>query len=97
MTVDSHREAELDFVDAVQYYNHKVKGLGIEFFNEVHSSFHLITSLPDSGSPSMFGTRKTRINRFPFELIYHKSDGLIVILAVKHFKRRPGYWMERKQ
>jgi len=95
MSVDSHREAELDFIDAINYYNQRVSSLGNEFFNEVQSSFKLINTLPDSGSPGKFGTRKTQVNKFPFEIVYVKKVDKIVVLAIKHFRRRTDYWMDR--
>jgi len=37
------------------------------------------------------GTRKFILQRFPFNIVYLARDTEIVIIAVTHQKRRPGY------
>lgn len=32
---------------------------------------------------------------FPYRVIYFARDDLLMIVAVAHTKRRPGYWRER--
>ncbi|MCC7419912.1 MAG: type II toxin-antitoxin system RelE/ParE family toxin [Planctomycetaceae bacterium] len=42
--------------------------------------------------------RSLRVRRFPYRLIYLVEDpDLILILAVAHTGRRPGYWQRRKR
>ena len=33
--------------------------------------------------------------KFPFAIVYLVGTGEIIIFAVAHFKRRPGYWTSR--
>jgi plasmid stabilization system protein ParE len=41
--------------------------------------------------------RYVRVDRFPYYLIYfHESASTARIVAVSHFRRRPGYWRRRK-
>jgi toxin ParE1/3/4 len=43
------------------------------------------------------GYRQIRVSRFPYTLISRRrNDRLIVIVAVAHTSRRPGYWRRRK-
>ncbi len=35
------------------------------------------------------------MSRFPFFIIYLILEQVIVIIAVAHFKRKPGYWRDR--
>jgi len=39
--------------------------------------------------------KKVLTGRFPFNLIYTIEPGRILIIAVAHQKRRPGYWAYR--
>lgn len=39
--------------------------------------------------------RKTLLHRFPFSLIYSVETDQILIIAVAHYGRRPGYWQDR--
>jgi hypothetical protein len=40
--------------------------------------------------------RKRVLGRFPFSIHYRFDDREIVIMAVAHQKRRPGYWSRRR-
>jgi hypothetical protein len=35
------------------------------------------------------------MERFPFALPYVMREDLVVVLAIAHVRRRPGYWLER--
>jgi len=39
--------------------------------------------------------RKWALRRYPFCLFYVVLDARLVILAVAHVRRRPGYWQSR--
>ena len=42
------------------------------------------------------GTRRFAMRRFPFVVVYKELDvGGLVVLAVAHGRRRPGYWRDR--
>jgi len=45
--------------------------------------------------PLDHGTRKFVLQRFPFNIFYLTRQTEIVIVAVAHQKRRPGYWSDR--
>jgi len=40
-------------------------------------------------------TRRCRTKRFPYGLIYRCKGDEILIVAVAHLHRRPGYWHDR--
>ena len=42
------------------------------------------------------GTRRYRIKRFPYLMVYYTQPERIVVLAIAHAKRRPGYWKSRQ-
>jgi len=35
------------------------------------------------------------VARFPYHVVYRLEDDEIVILAIAHMKRRPGFWKHR--
>ena len=39
--------------------------------------------------------RGCSIKRFPFQIIFRHENDRIVVIAVAHTKRRPGYWRGR--
>ncbi|MFO1078444.1 MAG: type II toxin-antitoxin system RelE/ParE family toxin [Planctomycetota bacterium] len=43
----------------------------------------------------VYGTRRIRLRRFPFGLVYRIGLDEIQVIAVMHLHRRPGYWRNR--
>jgi plasmid stabilization system protein ParE len=90
-----HGEARLEFLDSVAYYETVQIGLGERFRQSVESAVGLAIALPFAGSPHKHGTRRVFPKKFPFSIVYLVADNEIVIFAVAHFKRKPGYWKSR--
>ena len=93
--VDFVAAAREEFLAEVAYYNKTQTGLGTRFSEAIEKAAALALVFPDVGSPSSSGTWRVVIKDFPFSLIYKPSAGGIVISAVAHQSRRPGYWRER--
>ena len=48
--------------------------------------------------PSYFDQfRKYTLRQFPFSIVYEELLSEIVVFAVAHARRRPGYWKDRAQ
>lgn len=45
--------------------------------------------------PPELGVHRQLVRRFGVELIYRISGDVVVVLALFHGKRRPGYWTDR--
>jgi toxin ParE1/3/4 len=39
--------------------------------------------------------RSMSILDFPYKIIYAQSDDVLLIIAVAHHRRQPGYWRDR--
>ena len=50
---------------------------------------------PRMWPPHLYGTRSCRLKRFPYHLVYIEEPNSVLIVAVAHFRRRPGYWKRR--
>jgi plasmid stabilization system protein ParE len=80
----------------VRWYEEQRPGLGAEFFDAVVETTALIRERPESGPLSPDGrTRRLMVHRFPYQVVYSVATDKIVIVAVAHLKRRPGYWERR--
>lgn len=90
-----HAEAEREFDDAAVFYESQVPGLGRSFSAEVERTLRLLQEYPDAGAPAGAKRRRVLVDRFPYFVAYERSDDSIIILAVGHQKRRPGYWRKR--
>ena len=91
-----HSEARLEFLDEVAYYEAIEAGLGKRFWESIEAAVGLAISLPLAGSPHKHGTRRVFAQKLPFSIVYMVEEHEIIILAVTHFKRKPGYWKNRR-
>jgi plasmid stabilization system protein ParE len=86
-------QQELD--EAVSYYNGQVAGLGDAFLLEAVAAIERIRQFPDAWHPLGENVRRCRLRRFPYGLIYHADEAGVLVVAVAHTHRRPGYWRDR--
>jgi toxin ParE2 len=84
---------ELD--EAVTYYNSEMAGLGEAFLVEVLAAVERIRAHPSGWHPLSENTRRCRLQRFPYGLIYTATDTDLLIVAVAHLHRQPAYWQGR--
>jgi hypothetical protein len=87
--------ARQEFLAEIAYYNEAQPGLGTRFTTAVEESSARALAFPLAGSPFVSNTRRVFLKGFPFSIIYRPEDNGIVIFAVSHFARRPGYWVGR--
>lgn len=88
-------EAREEFLAGVAYYNAAEVGLGVRFSRAVEKAIVFVMAFPKIGAASAFGTRRVVVKDFPFVLIYKFLPIGLVIFAVAHQSRRPGYWRDR--
>lgn len=90
-----HSEAELELWQAVEYYETKRFGLGLDLEQEVRRAFVDIQRTPNMCPTRKYGTRYRLLPRFPYGIYYFEYQDIIWIVAVAHTSRRPYYWRKR--
>lgn len=90
-----HEEAEAELLDEIGYFESRAKGLGRRFFAEICRAECIIAEFPESGEEILPGIRKIIVRKFRHLLIYSIEEDELLILAVAHHARRPGYWIGR--
>ena len=66
----------------------------LELDEAVHV-FGLIQQFPLAWHPLSANTRRCRLKRFPYGVIYAVEANKILVLAIAHLHRKPGYWSGR--
>jgi toxin ParE1/3/4 len=87
--------AEAELLKEVAYYSNVRDGLGIRFEQAVESAVKNAVSNPSGGAPSPKDTRSRRVKGFPFSVVFRASATQILVVAVMHHRRAPGYWADR--
>jgi mRNA-degrading endonuclease RelE of RelBE toxin-antitoxin system len=95
MTIEFLEAATVEAEEALEYYEQRQPGLGAAFRSAIEMALARIEARP-LGMPLIDGrSRKCRLRRFPYNLIYRVLDDRILIIAVAHDRRKPDYWRER--
>ncbi|HWB01933.1 MAG TPA: type II toxin-antitoxin system RelE/ParE family toxin [Verrucomicrobiales bacterium] len=90
-----HPEARSEYREAAAYYEAAKPGLGTAFTREVESVVKLICEAPDRWRFFEQDVRRCLTRRFPYAILYTIEDSYILIIAVMHCSRKPGYWKSR--
>ena len=85
---------EEEMLEAAGIYEDQAVGLGERFPDEVEGCVDLLLDRPCIGR-RVGELRRFPLRKFPFTLIYALEDDDLVVVAVSHHRRRPGYWMGR--
>ena len=87
--------AELELDEAVAWYGQQQAGLEAAFLREFQATIRRIRIRPEIYNEIRPGIRRGLMRRFPYSIIYENGADLLLILAVAHQHRRPGYWREK--
>lgn len=97
------RAAEREASDAAQWYNARRDRLGGEFLDELAAFILRVEAMPERFARDEAGSRhrdfrRASLARFPYTLIFEvKPGGLIIVQAIAHNSRRPGYWLDQAE
>ncbi|HOJ08634.1 MAG: type II toxin-antitoxin system RelE/ParE family toxin [Ignavibacteriota bacterium] len=95
MIFSFHPEAEQEFIQAIEFYEEKEKGLGREFAFEIYSSIERILSYPKAWPILENNIRRSLVRRFPYAVLYSLVDDELIIAAIMHLHREPEFWKKR--
>jgi len=90
-----HPDAAVEFAEAVRYYRERGWSLGERFASEVRTAIRRIVAAPERWRVLEDGVRRCLVRVFPYSVIYSIEPDYVLIIAVMHGKREPGYWKHR--
>src|SRR5260370_36417503 len=97
-TIIFHRLALREYDAAWRWYAQRSSWAAQRFQDEVEHSLQKIAATPDRWPMFHNRFRGLRVRRFPYVLYYHILDAdHLLIMAVAHASRRPGYWLRRSR
>jgi plasmid stabilization system protein ParE len=97
MRVIFTRIARRELEDAVRYYELDYSGLGRRFKEEVRKAALRIAEYPKAWSIERGEIRNCLLHKFPYKLMYSIEEDHILVIAVAHQHRKPGYWVGRNE
>lgn len=89
--------AEEELGEAAAYYEAAKRGLGDRFLDDVQAVIKALHRNPEIGHRLDAHLRRALLRNFPYALIYALEKEGLLIVAVSHQRRRPGYWARRQK
>ena len=86
---------EQELVEAVLWYESKEPGLGKRFRLEVGHVLGRIIEDPLLWRERAGGYRRVNCPVFPYYIPYFIREQKIIVIALAHGRRKPGYWKSR--
>jgi plasmid stabilization system protein ParE len=82
---------------AARWYAERSSTAASGFADEIDAAIAAIDRNPEAWPPYDHGTRHYLLRRYPFSVVYRIEPRRILVVAVAHGLRRPGYWASRLQ
>lgn len=89
-------EAEVEYLEAVRFYEGQRAGLGDSLIREFERTIALVVEKPGAWRlVHSSGIRCIGLSRFPYAVFYRTLSDNLQVTAFAHHRRRPGYWLTR--
>jgi toxin ParE1/3/4 len=95
MRYDFHPEALAEYNEAARYYAEQQFDLGLRFIASVERAIELVVEAPTRWRVIDEDVRRCLARIFPYGILYTIESDYILIVAVMHCSREPGYWKHR--
>jgi hypothetical protein len=91
-----HPAAEAEHLEQIAFYQSRRQDLGSRYRERFLQTIQKVCETPEQypieHPPDV---RRVSLGIFPLTIIYRERNAMIQVLAVAHYRRRPGYWLGR--
>lgn len=77
------------------YRENAGKDAASRFAEAIAAALGRIGAAPGRWPTIAHGAQRVLVSRFPYAIVYLVHEGVAVVIAVAHQKRRPEYWKRR--
>jgi len=94
--VSFHEEAALELDHAIEWYAERSVASSESFLRDMFELLRRISEAPHSFPRYGRGTRRAVTpSVFPYSIVYLDESERVLVVAIVHARRRPGYWRHR--
>lgn len=90
-----HPEALTEYAEAVRYYADRRVERGQAFIDAIEEAIFRIRESPTRWRITDGEVHQCLVKKFPYGILYTIEPDYIIVLAVMHCSREPGYWKKR--
>lgn len=94
-SVRLHPEAEQEYLSSLAWYKERSQTAALNFESEFQQAVSAIAEAPERWPIYFSRCRRYILHQFPFSIVYRVLDEEVLVLAIAHGHRRPGYWRKR--
>lgn len=95
MRFEFHPDALAEYEDAARFYAGCQDGLELRFITAVEHVVRQIIEAPVRWPVLEEDIRRCLTRVFPYAVLYSVETDCVLIIAVMHSHREPGYWRKR--
>lgn len=95
MRFEFHPEALAEYEEAARYYADCQDGLELRFIAAVEQAIMQILEAPELWRILENDIRRCLTPIFPYAVLYSIETDFVLIIAIMHCHRAPGYWHDR--
>jgi plasmid stabilization system protein ParE len=95
MKHEFHPEALAEYEAAARYYSERDPVVGIRFVEAVEDAIERIADSPKRWRIFEEDIRRCLTRVFPYGVLYTIEHDFVLVVAVMHCSREPGYWKHR--
>ena len=87
--------AGTELIEAQDWYEERVPGLGRRFRSEIDKAVARLAKDPEQFPVVFKALRRVRIKKFPYALFFAIAEETVLVVACFHSKRDPRHWQKR--
>jgi len=95
MRYEFHPEALEEYDEAALWYAEREPALALRFIEAVEDAIGRILEAPTRWRGIEEDVRRCLTRVFPYGVLYTIEPDFVLIVAVMHCSREPGYWKQR--
>jgi plasmid stabilization system protein ParE len=94
-TLELHPLALEESEAAAAWYAARDPRVAARFVADLEANFERVLEAPRRWPLHLHGMRRVPLTRFPYVIWYRDESSRVLVVAVAHGRRKPGYWKER--
>jgi plasmid stabilization system protein ParE len=94
-SIEFFPDAEDEYREAYEWYAERSKRAAERFESAIDRALQLIEEAPDRWPMCDERHRFVIVKKYPYHVVYRCERDRVLVVAVAHGKRKPGYWRKR--
>ena len=95
MKYEFHPEALEEYQQATLWYSQRERKVALQFVETIEEAIRRVVEAPTRWRIVEDDIRRCLTRVFPYAILYTIEKDYLLIVAVMHCSRKPGYWKHR--